>query len=135
MNHDTVPYIIMSLFLEDCDILGVMAKILESGSRGDLGASNTAVRQLKEVMGRTDQAFLGSDMQDATEFLGLLLTEIKESLEKEGRTEGNIIQSTFSFEMEELLVCSNCGDENRKVKQDLSLWCDVNRLAQNSNIW
>ena len=112
-----------------------MAQILESGDKGDLGASNMAVRQLKEVMGRTDQAFQGSDMQDATEFFGLLLTEIKESLEKEGRTEDNIIQSTFSFEMGELLVCSGCGDETRKVKQDLSMWCDVNRLAQTSSIW
>ena len=115
-----------------CDILDVLAQILEGERRGDLRASDKAVRQLKKIMGEKYEAFRGSNMQDATEFFGLLLTEIKESLEKIGLTEGNIIQSTFSFEMEEFLICSRCGDQTRKVKGDLSMWCDVERFCQDS---
>ena len=102
-----------------------MAQIFVSEQRGDLPASNLAVGRLKEIIGVKNKAFRGSKMQDASEFFGLLLTEIKESLDKFGLTEDNLIQSTFSLEIEEVLTCSMCGDQTRKVKGDLSMWCNV----------
>ena len=56
--------------------------IFVSEKNGDLRASDKAIKSLKTVMGTKDVAFKGSDMQDATEFFGLLLSEVRDSLEK-----------------------------------------------------
>ena len=71
--------------------------IFVSEKNGDLRASDKAIKSLKTVMGTKDVAFKGSGMQDATEFFGLLLSEVRDSLEKLGSFEQNIINSTFAF--------------------------------------
>ena len=103
-------------------------KIFLSERKGDLRASDKAIKSLKNVMGNKDIAFKGSDMQDATEFFGLLLSEVRDSLEKLGSSEQNIVNTTFAFQMEEILVCIGCKESNQKVKSDISMWCDVDRL-------
>ena len=103
-------------------------EIFLSERKGDLRASDNAIRSLKTVMGTKHIAFNGSGMQDATEFFGLLLSEVRDSLEKLGSSEQNIINSTFAFEMEEILECNGCKESSLKVKTDLSMWCDVDRL-------
>ena len=81
-------------------------------------------------MGNKDVAFKGSGMQDATEFFGLLLSEVRDSLEKLGNKEQNLVNSTFAFEMEEVLVCDDCEETSRKVKSDISMWCDVDHRQE-----
>ena len=103
-------------------------KIFLSERKGDLRASDKAIKSLKNVMGKKDIAFKGSDMQDATEFFGLLLSEVRDSLEKLGSSEQNIVNTTFAFEMEETLVCIGCQESSHKIKSDISMWCDVDRL-------
>ena len=105
-------------------------KIFLSERKGDLRASDMAIMSLKNVMGTKDIAFKGSDMQDATEFFGLLLSEVRDSLEKLGSAEQNIINSTFSFDMEEILECSGCHQSSQKIKSDISMWCDVDSLLE-----
>ena len=84
-------------------------------------------------MGNKEVAFKGSDMQDATEFFGLLLSGVQDSLEKLGNKEQNLVNSTFAFEMEEVLVCDDCEETSRKVKSDISMWCDVDRLQEDDD--
>ena len=107
--------------------------IFVSEKNGDLRASDKAIKSLKTVMGTKDVAFKGSGMQDATEFLGLLLSEVRDSLEKLGSSEQNIINSTFAFQMEEILECSGCKELSHKMKSDISMWCAVDRLHQDEN--
>ena len=102
-------------------------KIFLSERKGDLRASDMAIMSLKNVMGTKDIAFKGSDMQDATEFFGLLLSEVRDSLEKLRSSEQNIVDSTFYFQMEEILECSGCKESSHKLKSDISMWCDVDR--------
>ena len=110
-------------------------EIFQSERRGDLRAADIAIKSLKSVMGTKDVAFKGSGMQDATEFFGLLLSEVRDSLEKQLRSsEQNIIKSTFGFEMEEVLECTGCQDSSHKVKSDISMWCDVDHL-QDDDGW
>ena len=106
--------------------------IFKSERRGDIKRSDSSITALKKIMGRSKPAFLGSDMQDATEFFGLLLTEVKESLEKLGHIKDNLITSTFTYKMEESLKCSStrCPDLSRRGKEDLSMWCDVDKLGK-----
>ena len=111
----------------------VLKEIFLSERRGDLGASDRAIKSLKTVMGNKDVAFQGSDMQDATEFFGLLLSEVRDSLEKLGNKEQNLVNSTFAFEMEEVLVCKGCNESSPRVKSDISMWCDVDRLQENDD--
>ena len=59
-------------------------EIFLSERKGDLRASDNAIRSLKTVMGTKHIAFNGSGMQDATEFFGLLLSEVRDSLEVGG---------------------------------------------------
>ena len=103
-------------------------KIFLSERTGDLRASDMAIKSLKNVMGDRDIAFKGSDMQDATEFFGLLLSEVRDSLEKLGSSEQNIVNATFAFKMEENLVCVGCQESSNKIKTDISMWCDVDSL-------
>ena len=105
-----------------------MKEIFLSENKGDLGASDKAIKNLKTVMGTIDVAFKGSGMQDATEFFGLLLSEVRDSLEKLGSPGQNLINNTFSFVMEETLQCSRCGVTAQKMKSEISMWCDVDRL-------
>ena len=84
-------------------------------------------------MGNKEVAFKGSDMQDATEFFGLLLSGVQDSLEKLGNKEQNLVNSTFAFEMEEVLVCDACEETSRKVKSDISMWCHVDRLQEDDD--
>ena len=107
--------------------------IFVSEKNGDLRASDKAIKSLKTVMGTKDVAFKGSGMQDATEFFGLLLSEVRDSLEKLGSSEQNIINSTFAFQMEEILECNGCKESSHKMKSDISMWCDVDRLHQDEN--
>ena len=65
-------------------------------------------------------------MQDATEFFGLLLSEVRDSQVELGVLEADLI--TFNFEMEETLRCEGCKDQSRKVKKEISMWCDVDQL-------
>ena len=111
----------------------VLKEIFLSERRGDLGASDRAIKSLKTVMGNKDVAFKGSGMQDATEFFGLLLSEVRDSLEKLGNKEQNLVNSTFAFEMEEVLVCKGCNESSPKVKSDISMWCDVDRLQEDDD--
>ena len=111
-------------------------EIFQSERKGDLRAADIAIKSLKSVMGTKHVAFGGSGMQDATEFFGLLLSEVRDSLEKQlGSSERNIIKSTFGFEMEEILECTGCQDSSLKVKSDISMWCDVERLQQEDDWW
>ena len=110
-----------------------MLEIFKSERKGDLRASDKAIKSLKSVMGTKDIAFKGSGMQDATEFLGLLLSEVRDSLEKLGNKEQNIINSTFALETEEVLVCNGCNESSPKVKSDISMWCDVDRLQEDDD--
>ena len=103
-------------------------KIFLSERKGDLRASDMAIMSLKNVMGTKDIAFKGSDMQDATEFFGLLLSEVRDSLEKLGSSEQNVVNNTFAFQMEENLVCIGCQESSNKIKSDISMWCDVDNL-------
>ena len=107
-----------------------MLEIFLSEKKGDLGASDKAIKSLKTVMGTKEVAFKGSGMQDATEFFGLLLSEVRDSLEKLGSAEQNIINSTFGFDMEEILECSGCHQSSHKIKSDISMWCDVDSLLE-----
>ena len=108
-------------------------EIFQSERRGDLRAADIAIKSLKSVMGTKDIAFKGSGMQDATEFFGLLLSEVRDSLEKLGSSEQNIINSTFAFDMEEILVCNGCKESSHKMKSDISMWCDVDRLQEDDD--
>ena len=117
----------------DFELLEVLIEIFKSEWKGDLGASDKAIKNLKSVMATKDVAFKGSAMQDATEFFGLLLSEVRDSLDKLGLSEQNIINSTFAFEMEEVLVCNGCQESSLKVKSDISMWCNVDRLDQEAD--
>ena len=108
-------------------------KIFLSERKGDLRASDMAIMSLKNVMGTKDIAFKGSDMQDATEFFGLLLSEVRDSLEKLGSSEQNVVNNTFAFQMEEILECNGCKESSHKMKSDISMWCDVDSLHQDEN--
>ena len=108
-------------------------EIFLSERNGDLRASDQAIKSLKTVMGTKDASFKGSDMQDATEFFGLLLSEVRDSLKKLGSSEQNIINSTFSFDMEETLECRGCKESTHKIKSDISMWCDVDSLLEGDN--
>ena len=110
-----------------------MKEIFLSEKRGDLRASDQASKSLKTVMGTKDVAFKGSGMQDATEFFGLLLSEVRDSLEKLGSPGQNLVNSTFAFDMEETLECSGCGESTQKMKSDISMWCDVDRLYEDDD--
>ena len=109
-------------------------EIFLSERKGDLRASDKAIKRLKTVMGTKEIAFEGSDMQDATEFFGLLLSEVRDSLEKLRSSEQNIVDSTFYFQMEEILECSGCKESSHKLKSDISMWCDVDRPHQDENL-
>ena len=98
-------------------------EIFQSESRGDLESSDRAVQRLKEIMGTKDQTFQGTDMQDATEFFGLLLSEVRDS-----PVETDLVTLNFAFEMEETLKCWDCQDQSRKFKKEISMWCDVDQL-------
>ena len=108
-------------------------EIFCSEKKGDLRASDKAIKSLKTVMGTKEVAFKGSGMQDATEFFGLLLSEVRDSLEKLGSSEQNLINSTFAFDMEEVLECSGCKESTQKMKSDISMWCDVDRLDEDDD--
>ena len=108
-------------------------EIFLSERKGDPRASDKAIQSLKTVMGTKDIAFKGSGMQDATEFFGLLLSEVRDSLEKLGSAEQNIINSTFAFDMEEILECSGCKEPSHKMKSDISMWCDVDNLHEDDD--
>ena len=103
-------------------------EIFQSESRGDLESSDKAIQELKEIMGTKDKTFQGTDMQDATEFFGLLLSEVRDSQLELGVLESDLVTLNFAFEMEETLECWDCRDHSRKVKQEISLWCDVEQL-------
>ena len=45
--------------------------IFKSERRGDITSSDSSIKALKKIMGRSKPAFLGSDMQDATEFFSV----------------------------------------------------------------
>ena len=100
-------------------------EIFQSESRGDLESSDRAVQGLKEILGTKDQTFQGTDMQDATEFFGLLLSEVRDS-----PVETDLVTLNFAFEMEETLWCGGCKDQSRKVKKEISMWCDVDQLSK-----
>ena len=103
-------------------------EIFQSESRGDLESSDRAIQGLKEIMGTKDQTFQGTDMQDATEFFGLLLSEVRDSPVELGVLEADLVTLNFAFEMEETLRCEGCKDQSRKVKKEISMWCDVDQL-------
>ena len=102
-------------------------EIFQSESRGDLECSDRAIQELKEIMGTKDQTFQGTDMQDATEFFGLLLSEVRDSPVELGVLEADLVTLNFAFEMEETLECRGCKDQSRKVRKEISLWCDVDQ--------
>ena len=102
--------------------------IFESERRGDIKRSDSSITALKKIMGRSKPAFLGSDMQDATEFFGLLLSEVRDSQVELGVLEADLVTLNFAFEMEETLRCEGCKDQSRKVKKEISMWCDVDQL-------
>ena len=103
-------------------------EIFQSESRGDLGSSDRAIQGLKEIMGTKDQTFQGTDMQDATEFFGLLLSEVRDSPVELGVLEADLVTLNFAFEMEETLKCWDCQDQSRKLRKEISMWCDVDQL-------
>ena len=103
-------------------------EIFQSESRGDLESSDRAIQELKEIMGAKDETFQGTDMQDATEFFGLLLSEVRDSPVELGVLEADLVTLNFAFEMEETLRCEGCKDQSRKVKKEISMWCDVDQL-------
>ena len=105
-------------------------EIFQSESRGDLESSDRAIQELKEIMGTKDPTFLGTDMQDATEFFGLLLSEVRDSPVELGVLEADLVTLNFAFEMEETLRCGGCKDQSRKVKKEISMWCDVDQLSK-----
>ena len=108
-------------------------KIFVCEQEGDLRASDKTIKSLKTVMGTKNIAFKGSGMQDATEFFGLLLSEVRDSLEKLGSSDQNIINSMFAFDMEEILECSGCKEPSHKMKSDISMWCDVDSLHEDDD--
>ena len=83
---------------------------------------------MKKILGKTNPLFLGNEMQDASEVLSLLLTQLKESLEHLGSP--NIVTSTFYYEIEERFKCMECKNIDKKRKIDLSIWCDPDMLGQ-----
>ena len=103
-------------------------EIFQSESRGDLESSDRAIQELKEILGTKVPTFQGTDMQDATEFFGLLLSEVRDSQVELGVLEADLVTLNFAFEMEETLRCEGCKDQSRKVKKEISMWCDVDQL-------
>ena len=105
-----------------------MLKIFECEKRVDFKGSNQSIKDLKKIMGRKNEAFLGSRMEDASEFLTLLLTELMERLESLGLAEENFVRKMFSYGMEESLICSNeqCRLINPKTMSAITMWCNVN---------
>ena len=108
-------------------------EIFQSESRGDLESSDRAIQELKEIMGTKDETFQGTDMQDATEFFGLLLSEVRDSRVELGVLEADLVTLNFAFEMEETLECCSCKDQSRKLKKEISMWCDVDQLTRSAN--
>ena len=113
-----------------------MMKFFECEQRVDFKGSNQSIKDLKKILGRKNKAFLGSRMEDASEFLTLLLSELEESVESLGLAEENFVRRMFSYKMEESLICSNerCRKINIYKRSENTMWCHVNDKSKNVSV-
>ena len=112
------------------------SKLCMAYTRGERGWVDQGIKEVKVVMEILHKQFSGSKMQDASEFLGLFLDEMKEDVTRLSRSikvgrsnlspELNcLVYDNFLHEKEELLVCSSCKAETRCRYSDMSMWCDT----------
>jgi len=95
------------------------------------------LRNIKSVMEILDGQFIGNQMQDASEFLGRFLDEIKEDvlkcirkgceryLEDHGHQETGLVYNNFVHEKEEVFICCRCNAESKATTSDMSMWCEI----------
>ena len=84
-----------------------------------------------------DNMFVGNKMQDASEFLGRFLDEIKEDVKKRSQTDKvvkfesscpgvpGLVYNNFVHEKEEVMICCSCRTETKSRTSDMSIWCDI----------
>jgi len=123
----------------DQGILVAFSEFCVAYTNMDRDCINKKIRKIKSVMETLDGQFIGSKMQDASEFLGRFLDEIKEDVIKYSmksplsnnvgsgsvRVEVDLVYRNFMYEKEEVLVCCSCKAETKSCTSDMSLWCDV----------
>jgi len=120
----------------DKGILAAFSEFCRAYGNIDRDGINKKLKNIKSVMEILDEQFVGSKMQDASEFLGRFLDEIKEDVIKysikgplskneSSRVEVDLVYRNFMYEKEEALVCCSCKAETKSLTKDMSLWCDI----------
>merc|ERR1719347_2511315 len=121
----------------DKGILVAFSELCQAYGNMDRDDINKKLKSIKSVMEILDEQFVGSKMQDASEFLGRFLDEIKEDVikysikgplsnnESSVRVEVDLVYRNFMYEKEEALVCCSCKAETKSQTKDMSLWCDI----------
>ena len=99
--------------------------------------ADKAVKNVKHIMETLDNQFVGSKMQDASEFLGIFLDELKEDVRKRSNTGkaasfeessqgvSGLVYNNFVHEKEEVMICCRCKAETKSRTSDMSIWCDI----------
>jgi len=129
----------------DNGILVAFSEFCQAYRNKDRDSINNKLKNIKSVMETLDGQFVGSKMQDASEFLGRFLDEIKEDvikysikgpLGKNGSSVGvdfDLVFRNFMYEKEEALVCCSCRAETKSQTKDMSLWCDITTSVSRSS--
>jgi len=121
------------LGIQDSDksLVQAFCELCTSYRKGDSEGVDQEMKELKKTMENLDKQFVGNKMQDASEFLGRFLDEIKECVDKlrnsdPAASDGTgLIYGNFVHEKEEELECCDCKSKTRSRSSDMSLWCDT----------
>eukprot|EP00092_Neocalanus_flemingeri_P028179 GFUD01030602.1.p1 GENE.GFUD01030602.1~~GFUD01030602.1.p1 ORF type:complete len:750 (+),score=252.90 GFUD01030602.1:423-2672(+) len=135
---------LMHMLESSPSLMRAFSKLCLACTKGEMGQANQEMQEIKRVMEQLDKQFVGSKMQDASEFLCRFMDEINEDLRKvENRLEeekvtagegckfniatstSNMVSDNFLHEREELLRCCNCNFQTSVRHSDMSMWCDT----------
>ena len=119
-------------------------KLCLACTKGDELQANLEMKEIKRVMELLDKQFEGSQMQDASEFLGRFIDELSEDLSnlklavRKGKMDisntlqNNLAKINFRHEREEFHVCSDCNAQSGARHSDMAFWCDTVSHTVNS---
>jgi len=123
--------------VNDDGLLQAFSKLCIAYGERDRDWADKEIKKVKSIMETLDNMFVGNKMQDASEFLGRFLDEIKEDVKKRSQTDkvvefesscprmSGLVYNNFVHEKEEIMICCSCRTETKSRTSDMSTWCDI----------
>jgi len=112
-------------------LLEAFSKLCFAYERRNRDLVDKEIKNVKFIMETRDNQFVGNEMQDASEYLGRFLDEIKEDVRKRSNPEesrpglSSLVYGNFMHEKEEVMICCSCKTETKSRTSDTSLWCEI----------